>query len=72
MPQQTNDPKPKSKIPQYIGPIIILLLAIAGAVYGVLWSLSYNQPDCCSVPEASAEEQAAPLKTGSHTGVPPL
>ncbi|WP_022869341.1 hypothetical protein [Yaniella halotolerans] len=51
MTQQTGGPKRKSKVPRYIGPIVILLLAIAGAVYGVLWSQSYNQPDCCPVDE---------------------
>ncbi|HIY84971.1 MAG TPA: hypothetical protein H9822_00775 [Candidatus Yaniella excrementavium] len=55
MSQQPKDPKHKSKVPQYLGPIIILVLAIAGAVFGVLWSQSYNQPDCCPVPEASPE-----------------
>ncbi|GAA2025155.1 hypothetical protein GCM10009720_01120 [Yaniella flava] len=39
MSQQQAQQKPPSKFPQYIAPIIILILAAGAAIYGVLWSM---------------------------------
>lgn len=38
MPTQHDQHKPPAKWPQFIGPIIILLLAIGAAIFGILWS----------------------------------
>lgn len=65
MTQQYDSPKRRSKFPQYIAPIIILLLAIGGAIYGVLWSQSNDSTDAGSE-ETSQAEQPSPSESSAH------
>lgn len=60
MAQQNGGPKRRSKFPQYIAPIIILLLAIGGAIYGVLWSQSNDTSNTGTEETAQAEPPAQP------------
>lgn len=55
--QQNGNPKPPSKFPQYIAPIIILLLAIGAAIYGVLWCES-DDSNSAAAGESTQAEQA--------------
>lgn len=57
--------KPPSKLPQFIGPILILVLAIGAAIFGVLWSADNPNP-ASTEDTATAEDsqsQAAPDAT---------
>lgn len=56
MSQSTNQEQP-SKFPQYIAPIIILLLAIGAAVYGVLWAADEDTTVTNDAPTEQAENQ---------------
>lgn len=58
MTQQNGDPKQRSKFPQYIAPIVILLLSIGAAIYGVLWSQSNETPGASGEETAQAEQPA--------------
>src|SRR5699024_6073692 len=63
--QQNGTPKQRSKFPQYIAPIIILLLAIGAAVYGVLWA---NSDDDASAPteETAQNDQTERTQASTH------
>lgn len=65
MTQQNGTPKQRSKFPQYIAPIIILLLAIGAAVYGVLWA---NSDDDASAPteETAQNDQTEQTQASTH------
>lgn len=56
MTQQNDNPAPRSKFPQYIVPVIILLLAAGAAIYGVMWS----QSDESSTAQTDETTQADP------------
>lgn len=62
MSQQQAQQKPPSKFPQYIAPIIILILAVGAAIYGVLWSKddSNNTPTDDGATSEQAEQPAQP------------
>lgn len=50
----TNQQQPRSKWTQYIGPIIILLIAVAAAIYGLVWYS--DQGDPLPTEETTAED----------------
>lgn len=64
MTQHNGGPKQPSKFPQYIAPIIILLLAIGAAIYGVLWSQSEDTD--ASNEETTQTEQPDQTDSSAH------
>lgn len=72
MTQQTCGPKRKSKVPQYIGPIIILVLAIAGAVHGCYGRNLIISLTVARLTNNTFNKDTSYENAGSHTRVAPL
>lgn len=67
MTQHNGSPKQPSKFPQYIAPIIILLLAIGAAIYGVLWAQS-DENDTVGTGDTVQSEQPEQAEASTHLG----
>lgn len=56
MTQQHGSQKPPSKYPQYILPLIILIVAIGAAIFGVMWSS--NESNTAPAEDSATAEHA--------------
>ena len=67
MSQQQAQQKPPSKFPQYIAPIIILILAAGAAIYGVFWSMDDSNSTASDDPATSEQaEQPGQSDASAH------
>lgn len=63
MTYQYDQQEPRSKRTQYIGPIIILVIAVAAAIFGVMWSSDEDN--------TTSEQETTTEDTTTEDAVPP-